>query len=188
MENKTIGILIGTAIAILMGVILIQVIAEQTAVKVQLVQQTDVIGLVKIGSTQANNYTTTYQLTALDDSWRQDISECSKSTLATGSNIIIYNSTGAEMMDNGACGASPGDANDYYIVEGQSTLKICNNPDTNGSTTMTVKYNTCPTEYVAGWGQTILKMVPGFFALAILIGSAFVIFFVLKNEGIEMNI
>jgi hypothetical protein len=188
-QNKSVGIAIGVAIALLMGVILIQIIADQTANKVQLVQKVDTLTLVKIGATQANNYTVNYQLTSLDDAWRQDFPECSKSALATGSNIIIYNSSGAEMMDNGACGAGPGDDNDYYIIEGASTLKICNNDNTNSSTFMTVKYNTCPaTEYVGGWGQTVFKLIPGFFALALLIGAAFVIFKILREEGVELQI
>jgi hypothetical protein len=184
-NNKTIGIAISVAVAILLGVILIQIIADMTANKVSLTQQSDRLALVQ--NATGNNYLTTYQLTALDDAWRQDITECSKSTLATGTNIIIYNASGTEMTDNGACGAE-GTAHEYYIIEGQSTLKICNVPATNTSTFMTVKYNTCPTEYVGGWGQTVFKMIPGFFALAILLGAAFVIFKILKSEGIELNI
>jgi hypothetical protein len=184
--NKTVGIAIAVAVAILMGVILIQIIADQTAQKVQLVQQTDTLTLKKVGATLTNNVTYDYQLTKLDDAWRQDFAECSKSTLATGTNIIIYNSTGAEMMNNGACS---GTTNEYYIVEGDSTLNICNVDNTNKSTFMTVKYNTCPSEgYVGGWAQQVFKLIPGFFALAILIGAAFVIFKVLKEEGVELQI
>jgi hypothetical protein len=186
MEEKTsVGIIIAVAVAIILGAVLVNIIAQQTVNKVQLVEQVDTLALVQ--NATGNNYLTTYQLTKLDDAWRQDISQCSKSTLATGSNIIIYNSTGAEMTDNGACGAD-GTAHEYYIIEGQSTLKICNVPATNSSTTMVVKYNTCPTEYIGGWGATIIKLIPGFFAIAILLGAAFVIFYILRKEGVELNI
>ena len=184
--NKTVGIAIAVAVAILMGVILIQIIADQTAQKVQLVQQTDTLTLVKQGATNHNNITYDYQLTKLDNAWRETFPECSKSTLAVGTNIIIYNSTGAEMMNNGACSTL---TNEYYIVEGKSTLLICDAADTNSSTTMTVRYNTCPSEgYVGGWAQTVFKLIPGFFALALLIGAAFVIFKILKEEGVDLQI
>jgi len=183
-NNNLLGMAIMMAVAILLGVILIQIIADLTADKVQLVQQTDTLTLVKVGATEANNVTYEYQLSALDDPWRADFSECSKSTLATGTNIIIYNSTGAEMTENGACTDT---TNEYYIIEGQSTLLICNVENTNHSTTMTVEYNTCPSsEYVGGWAQTIFKLIPGFFALALLISAAFLIFRILKKEGIEI--
>jgi hypothetical protein len=57
--------------------------------------------------------------------------------------------------------------------------------DTNGFTKVTYTY--CPDEYVnESWQRTILNLVPGFFVLAILIGTAFIIFYVLKKEGIEL--
>jgi len=184
-ELNLVGIGIGMAVAILVGIILIGTLANETADKVQLVSQTDTLTLIKIGATDANNYTTEYQLTKLDDAWRETFSECSKATLATGTNIIIYNSTGSEMVDNGACEAG-GNDNQYYIVEGESTLNICNDESVNGTqTTATVVYNTCPSEnYVGGWAQTVFKLIPGFFALAILIGAAFMITKVLRKEDL----
>jgi len=188
-DTNLLGIAIAVAVAVLVGVILVGVIAEETATKVQLETQTDTLTLVKIGATNANNYTTDYQLTKLDDAWREEFSECAKATLATGTNIIVYNSTGSEMVDNGACEAG-GNNNQYYIVEGASTLNICNDDSVNGTqTTATVTYQTCPSEnYVGGWAQTVFKMIPGFFALAILIGAAFVITRILKSEKIDVGI
>ena len=37
---------------------------------------------------------------------------------------------------------------------------------------------------VSSWGSTVLKLVPGFFALAIFIGAAFVMFKILQAEGV----
>jgi len=188
-DTSLVGIAIAAAIAILVGVIFVTILADESVSKVQLEQQTDTLTLIKIGATQANNYTTEYQLTKLDDAWRETFSECSKSTLATGTNIIIYNSTGSEMVDNGACEAG-GNDNQYYIVEGESTLNICNDESVNGTanTFVTVKYDTCPSEnYVGGWAQTIFKLIPGFFALALLIVAAFIITKVLKSEKIDIG-
>jgi len=185
-----VGIGIAAAVMVLIGVIFVSVIADEQVNKVQLEQQTDTLTLIKIGATQANNYTTDYQLTKLDDAWRETFPECAKATLATGTNIIIYNSTGSEMSNNGACGAGE-NGNEYYIVEGASTLNICNDESVNDTvnTFVTVRYDTCPSEnYVGGWAQTIFKLIPGFFALAILIGAAFVITRVLKSENIDIGI
>jgi hypothetical protein len=87
------------------------------------------------------------------------------------------------------------DGVDYNWVDDGSrargSLSLVNtlNLNTSLSNTTTITYDYCTEDYLAeGWGRTVLNMVPGFFALAILIGVAFVIFWILKKEGIEMDI
>ena len=185
MEAKTTtGIAISVGVAILLGVILIQIIADQTVSKVQLVPQTDTFTLVRQGATTHINETYVYRLSKVDDAWRADISECSKAkiidpTSGTTGNLRLYNSSGG-IIDNGE---------EYIVVTGVNSVKFKDADDINGTgTTATATYRTCPTEYVSGWGSTIVRLVPGFFAIAILLGAAFVIFYILKREGVDLGI
>lgn len=172
-------------IAILFGSIAAVVISDQTQDVSTLTQQTDTFTFVRIAG-GANNYTTTYTLSALGQPWREDISTCSKATLGTSANIYVYNQSGSEMMNNGACGVYPGGSNDYYYVDGSNTLKLCNSPDMNNSATYaTVKYETCPVGYVgSSWGRTVLNMVPGFYILGILAVSVGLALWFLRKEGL----
>lgn len=180
-NNNILGKIIIAAILIIFGSVIIGVIADQTYSKTSLIQQTDTFTLEQ-NATGSNNITYVYQLTKLDDGWRQTIDECSKSTLATGTNIIIYNSTGTEMTNNGVCSDI---TNEYYIIEGESTLLFCNSANMNSSgATATVKYATCPEEYVSGWGGNVLNMVGGFLAL-VLFGAAIGILFQIYKEFTE---
>mgnify|MGYP001164584425 CR=1 FL=1 len=188
-DNKSVGIAIATAVAILMGVILIQIIAEQTATKVQYETVTDTFTLHRLlpGTANTSNAVNTsdrYTLSKVSDAWRQDISECALATTvdptsgATG-NLRLYNQSGS-IIDNGA---------EYVVVSGINSVRFLNAENINGttSTTVTAVYGTCPVDYVSGWAQTVFKMVSGFFALALLIGAAFVIFKILKEEGVEID-
>lgn len=191
MEKSSVGIIIAFAVAILVGVIFIQIIASETALKSQLYTVTDSFTLVRIppgglyNTSNGINTTYTYTLSKVNDAWRQDITECAKKAIvdpsgspATG-NLWIYNSSG-DILANGA---------DYVVVSGVNSITFKNVENVNGTAnTATAVYKTCPTEYVNGWGKTVFQLVPGFFALAILIGGAFIIFYVLKNEGISLDI
>lgn len=191
-KSNTIGIIIGVAIALLLGVILVQIIAQQTVNKVQNEVVTDTFTLVRDGpgtanvSNDINATASVFTLTKVDDAWRQSISECALATTIDSNRISAYNTSGAALSMNG-CSAG----GDFYLVDTVNSITFCNQSvSTNGtgSSTVTVTYTTCPTEYVSGWGATVFKLIPGFFVLALLIGAAFVIFYILKNEGIEINI
>jgi len=172
MDNNNTSKLIGGFVVLIIGLVLLTQISVGTNTNTKLIAVQDRLTIEKVppgNLTGPNNITYVYQLSLLDDAWRQDITECSKATLATGTNIIIYNSTGAEMMNNGACS---GDTNEYYIIEGASTLKICNANFVNGTanTYVDVRYQTCPTGYMgANWGRTALDLIPGLFAIALML-------------------
>jgi hypothetical protein len=51
-------------------------------------------------------------------------------------------------------------------------------------TTYTASYAYCPNSYVIGWGGTVLDLVPGFFALAILIFSVGMFYSLARDAGI----
>ena len=51
-----------------------------------------------------------------------------------------------------------------------------------------VTYTYCPNEYVtSGWAKNITNLVPGFFVLALFIAAAFIIFYILRNEGVSID-
>ena len=190
--EKSLGIIISVAIAILIGVILVQIIAGEIVNKAQLYTVTDTFTLVRDPPgglyNTSNGINTTYSFSPafsnVDDAWRQDITECAKKatidpsgSTAAGS-LWVYNSSGS-IMANGV---------DYVVVTGINSIRFLNTADMNGTAnTATVVHKTCPTEYVSGWGQTVFLLVPGFFVLAILLGAAFVIFYILRQEGIQID-
>ena len=185
-NNKSVGLAIATAVALLMGVILIQIIAEQTAVKVQYETVTDTFTLHRLPPGTANtsnavNTSDTYTLSKVSDAWRQDISECALATTVdptsgAAGNLRLYNQSGS-IIDNGA---------EYVVVSGINSVRFLNAANINGttSTTVTAVYGTCPVDYVSGWAQTVFKLVSGFFALALL-GCALALFYgVARDTGV----
>lgn len=79
---------------------------------------------------------------------------------------------------------------DYSFTGSTGLLEMLNTTTTN-STKMGAlvyySYDYCGSNYVSGWGKTMLNMIPGFFALAVLLGVAFVIFYVLRKEGVDID-
>ena len=190
--EKSLGIIISVAVAILIGVILVTIIAEQTITKTKTASYTDTVNLAPLrGANGEYNYTLAesnklYADKILSHSagavpWKSQTSDCAITT------VTIKNSTGSIASS----------ANDYTWVEdgngGIGWLRVKNSTygptlGASSSNTATITYTTCPNEYVASsWGRTVLDLVPGFFVLAILLGAAFVIFYILKQEGIVMD-
>ena len=188
-QTNTLGIIIGVAIAILVGIVFVDIMASSIADKTQLITVTDTFTLVRnapgVGnvSNDINATASTFTLTKVDDAWRQDISECALTATIDSNNIDAYNQSGTALSMNG-CGSG----GDFYLVDTVNSIKFCNRSvSTNGtgSSKVTVTYPTCPTEYISGWGATVLNMTPGFFVIAILIGAAFVLFIILKDNNID---
>jgi len=183
MENKTVGIIISVAIAVLMGAILIAIIADTINTKTSLVTYTETLD---ISSTRLAgggiNASVTIPATVLahpaSTSWRSGYPECAIST------VNLYNQTGTLLL---------GTTNYTWTEDGNGALgriALANSKALNSSTSnlTTISYQSCPDEYVvSGWQRTILNLVPGFFALAILMVCVFVIFYVLRQEGVELN-
>ena len=191
-KNRTIGIIIGVAVALLLGAILIQIIAEQTQSKTIVgATYTDTVNLAALrGADGEYNYTLAesnklYADKILSHSagavpWKSATSECTIST------IVMKNASGSVASN----------ANDYiWVADGNGVvgwLRVKNSTTgtvlgASSSNTSTITYTTCPQEYIASsWGRTIMNLIPGFFALAILIGAAFVIFKIMKSEGYSL--
>lgn len=182
---KSTGIIISVAVAVLMGAILIAIIADQINEKTTEVLYTDTVDISPVRLTGgAINYTAALRLYASDiltnpagTTWRSDISDCTISTVA------FYNQSGA-LMSNSADYTWVEDGNG---IDGWLRPKNVDNLNSSGSNTTTIKYTTCPAGYVSGWAKTVTQLIVGFFALAILITCVFVIFYVLREEGVDLN-
>jgi hypothetical protein len=188
-EGKTVGIIIGVAVAIILGVVLVGVIANQTQDKSTLKSQTDTVNIAPLRMVGGGlNYTLAEANKLYADkilthpagnNWKSDYSGCAITT------VKYYNQSGALMSS----------ADDYTWVEdgnggiGWLRLKNVNNLNNSMVNSTTITYNYCPDEYVAeSWQRTVLNMVPGFFVLAILLGTAFVIIWILRQEGVDIGI
>jgi hypothetical protein len=186
MENKTVGIIISVGVAVLIGIVLVQIIAETTAPVTTKAVTTDTLniagarnnGLLSINASKGYNASDILTYPA-STSWKTDYADCAITS------IRMKNQTGGILTD----GVDYNWVDDGSRARGSLSLVNTLNLNTSLSNTTTITYDYCTEDYLAeGWGRTVLNMVPGFFALAILIGVAFVIFWILKKEGIEMDI
>ncbi len=157
MENKNITILIAGFIALIIGVSLIGVIATETTGLTSIVN----VSHENITYTEARNTTAagkgeivggfTFYIANIPTGWRSVGCPITGLILHNGSVIwtdVDYNftaSTGAIMFNNSA------------------------NVNDTGYNTTAATYQYCELTYLTeGWQRTILNLVPGFFALALL--------------------
>jgi len=126
--------------------------------------------------TWVNNWGTinaTYPIATLANAvytGKQGYSECLVST------IVYKNQSGATLTD----------PTNYVFVMDVATLTLRPSVGINNSkfNTTTATYSYCADGYVGGWAQTTLRLVPGFFALALFGVALFVMYNVLQKEGI----
>ena len=190
-ENKssTLAIILAASVVLILGIMFIGILAESTLESTGTVAYTNTFSIaparlvlgtldptVKLYLSPGNISQPSF------GTWRSEFSECNIGLTS----FALYNQTGTKMSEG----------TDYELVADGATrgyITLYNllslNTTAGASNTTTVIYSTCPAEYVStGWARTILNLVPGFFALALLIGVAFLIFFVLRREGVELNI
>lgn len=175
---KSTKTLILAFVAILIGVVLIGVIAGEIQPITKLTSITDTFTITREGADNLSvNETIPYTLTkgTVTGTFREDDSTCSISTL------IATNTS--DTLTAGAVDCSTGD---YNYTASQGYLQFCNSSllyNSIGNASY-VAYSYCPDDYVSStWGRTSLNLVPGFFALALLIFGAYLIFKVAKEEG-----
>jgi hypothetical protein len=180
-EGKNIGIIISIAVALILGVVLIQIIAGSIANKTGLISVTDSFSIAP-ARTEAGGVNDTYTFDAQDilsksasKDWRTNDASCKIAY------IKFKNQSGATMVDpTGYVWVTDGSG-----TEGSLTLKNILALNSSDSNSTTITYSTCPDDYMSGWTGTITNLIPGFFALAILLAAVFVIYFVLKEEGVD---
>lgn len=172
MGNKSVGIIIATAVALLLGVVLISIIADTTITSTDKRTSTDTISVAAAKAAARDVNDTTFTVTYPPTNW--ETTDCP----LTG--VSITNSSGTTLTET----------TDWTMTKSSGVFNLVNTSTTaaafvsNNNTLVTYQY--CDTSYVnSSWGRTILNMVPGFFALALLLGGAFIIYFVLREEGVN---
>ena len=186
MKGSSVGFIIMVAVGLLMGAILIGIIADNTIDKVQRAVATETLNLnaAIINETYVNETPISLGTNTLQSGFRTGYSECAVSSLAS-----ITNESGTAMTSplhynfTAASGTTPAK---ITIATGKDDTNYVNWVGTTNTTTVTYQY--CASNYIGGWASTIFKMVPGFFALAVLGSALVVLFFVLKSEGVNIGI
>lgn len=185
-EKSSVGIIISVAIAVLIGVVLISIIASESQKVTTLTLVTESVNLASNGLRNSTNnisglngwanesYTLKKAYAASD--WRSEDSDC---TLPTP--LFFGNATatvGVFVKDT-----------DYQFFANNGTIRMIPMTTTEKAGNLTtITYQYCSNEYLeSSWGRTVLNMTPGFFALAILMGAAFVIFYILRKEGVDID-
>ena len=170
MENSSITMLIGAFICLIVGVSLVGVVAtESNAV-------TDMITI----SGESIDYTTAVQVNGtINESVEFTIANVPSGWRITGcpvSSFDLYNTSSSLVLTT-----------DYTFNTATGIITFKNSANVNGTATnvTTATYVYCDKEYLTqSWNRTIINLVPGFFALA-LMGVAIGLFYgVMKKEGI----
>lgn len=188
MENKNIALLMGAFVAIILGVSLIGTVATQS----QAVTERTTVTETFLGAgcftpvnltgtdfvtlhTQANGPTDAdcnLTVANVPTGWKLD-TDNSCLLVAT-----VYNGTSTALTLN----------TDYYFSTTTGKITLLNSTTdtrviTDNSTD--VSYTYCADDYLTeGWSRTILDLVAGFFALALMAIGVGLMFQVLKNEGL----
>jgi len=177
MENKSMALLLGAFIALIIGVSLIGVIATQgQAVTTKLsasAETTDLSTSCYAGalfqvneSLAACNITATYAPT----SWK--VEECPVTS------VVVTNATGTALTVN----------TDYVVYASTGIIQMLNTTATASAglgNESIVTYSYCGDDYLTeGWTRSISGLIPGFFAMALLLMSVGMFYQVMKNEGL----
>ena len=166
---STIQKLVLAFVTLIIGIVLIGSISDSTIALTQLSGIAEIKPILNSNTTYIND-TTVYTV-----SHTETVNTCPLT------NFVLTNQSGFVL---------PEGATQAYIVDlttGTYTIR-----DTAGGVAALmasglynnsyVSYDYCPTGYVSGWGGTILNLVPGFFALAIL-GFSLGMFYSLGKEA-----
>ena len=157
------GILIGAFLMVIIGVSLIGVIADQANSAVDLTRVPAEAVAITHNATAQNDVDETVVTTLANPPTGWKKADC----LLTG--VVVTNSTGVAMTVD----------TDYLVDLTAGTISFLNTSETyyTYDNTTNVKYDYCSDDYLnSSWGRTVLPLVAGFFALAIL-GVGIALFF-----------
>lgn len=169
MENSSVTMLIGAFVALIIGVSLIGVIASEG---------NDVTNMITISSEEID-YTTAVQVNGtINTSVEYTIANVPDGWRVLGcpiSSFDLYNSSSSLT------------AVDYTFNTATGVITFNNSANVNGTATntTTATYAYCNEGYLTqGWNRSVLNLVPGFFALA-LMGIGIGLFYsIIRKEGI----
>ena len=173
MENKSISMLIGAFVALIIGVSLVGVIAaEGNDITNKIIISGETIDYTDAVLDATGEINTTKEITIdsdnIPDGWR--VTGC-----PIGS-FDLYNDSGSLTLTT-----------DYTFTASTGVILFKNTANINDSLTneTTATYIYCDDAYLTqGWNRTIIDLVPGFFALALMGIGVGLFYSVMKNEGI----
>ncbi len=171
------GLLVAGFVLLLIGAVLIGPISTETLARTEYSRTSQSVAIPRNGSVAAKNYevneTVTVTLTQAPTDWKR--TDCPLST------IKVTNSSGSFQFASGV---------DYILTTSTGVISWLNTSDTGlgGSAydnTSTVSYNYCADDYLnISWGRTVLDLVPGFFAIAVMLAGVGIFFSIGKEAGI----
>ena len=181
--GDTTSIIITVAIALLLGVILVGIIADNTVQTTQKKTSSETINIAA-GRLADGVVNATYHWHANElltypagNSWKSDWSDCAITS------FNFTNQSGLQLISGV----------DYtWVTDGNGklgNLTLINTEalNTSNSNTTRIVYSYCPSGYqTQSWSRTVTNMVPGFFALGVLLIGAFVIWVILRREGVDI--
>jgi len=167
-----VGIMISVFIAVLLGVVMLSISSDQVNGITSLQSTTD-SAVTEVINYSVSPATSAVTVTEAPTGWKTDATDGCPLT-----NFVLKNSTGTALTVTTDYAVDL-DAGTYTLVNSTAVLALADN-------VTVASYTYCPDGYQTGFGGTTLNLVPGFFALAILMSVAFLIFWVLRKEGIEL--
>lgn len=174
MENSNISKIIISFFMIVVGVVLITSVANSSDAvtsKIDIVNETFDISDARnlSGTTFALNYSVDLNIANSPTSWK--ITDCPVSSFS------MINQSGEAMADT----------TDYDIDESTGTLNFYNTLIANmtgTSNTTYASYTYCPDDYLnIAWGRSVINLVAGFFAMAILLIGLGLFYSVARDTG-----
>jgi hypothetical protein len=176
MENKIVGILIGAFVAILLGVVLVSVVADQTEKITQLngvsnesISLTTVRGVDSEINESKANISLAYSNIG-SRAWRQANSYCYIT------NSLVKNASGTTLTSG----------TDYQLNTVTGQIHFLSTAAVNqsfASNLTSINYQYCPDNVVGeSWARTITDLIAGFFVLGILGIGIFLVIKLTKDE------
>lgn len=155
-SNKAIMTLIFAFVTLLIGVSLLTPVASEGLQRTSLVTTTEDVDILPARNIAGLSLNNSVLLTVSKNTWTNV--DCPMTNVAVG------NSTTSAFTDG----------SDYNFTESTGKFVLYNTTVTalDAVNHSTVSYTYCPEGYVnVGWGRTVIGVVPGFFAIALLMVS-----------------
>jgi len=177
----TVGIIISLFIAVLIGAVILNISAGQVNDLTGLDYTTDSAQLITRNTTGIDA-SVTYTVSEAPTGWKA----ASDSGCAL-TNFVLTNGTtgGAGTFTVTTDYVVDLQHGTYTMVNSATALALLGGETGNDNSTV-ASYNNCPDGYQSGFGGASLNLIPGFFALAILVSVAFLIFWILRREGVDI--
>ena len=162
-------------VMLIIGVILVGVIAQQTNLRTDKLSVGNESHALDEDGFPLINGTTAYTITNAPTGW--------KSTDCPLTNFIVTNQSGQALTLT----------TDYTVTLSTGEYLLVNNDNTNTTyglygdleNSTYVSYTYCADDYLnQSWGRSVLDLVSGFFAIALLLGAIALFYSVAKDTGI----